>query len=70
MHTLFDPSTHTFTDEEGIKHRLVANYFDPVVPEEVLILSKFKTGKMSLQEAYTLLLEMKLRDLRHLKLIP
>lgn len=58
MLSCYDPTKHTFTDYDGIVYPFFHSLTDHIFPEEAHTLVRFKDGSLTLQEAYSILLNL------------
>lgn len=53
---IYDPTTHVFTDKDGNEYPFYAGTSE--FPDEAMVLIRFKEGSLTLQEAYSCLLNL------------
>ena len=52
----YNPKTRTFTDKDGTEHPFYCGTSE--FPDEAMVLIRFKEGSLTLQEAYTCILNL------------
>lgn len=54
----YDPAKHIFTEGDGTVHPFFHSLTDYTFPEEASVLVRFKDGSLTLQEAYSIILNL------------
>jgi hypothetical protein len=55
---VYDPLRHIYTEGDGTVHKFFHSITDNTFPDEAMTLIRFKQGSLTLQEAYTCLLNL------------
>lgn len=54
----YDPAKHIFTEGDGTVHPFFHSISDYTFPDEAMTLIRFKEGSLTLQEAYSVILNL------------